>query len=32
MAPSEEDKELVRGEDVMVVCVEGPHKIFVIKN
>lgn len=31
-APSEEYEELVRGEDVMLVCVEGPHKIFMIKN
>jgi len=32
MAPNEENEKLVRGEDVMLVYVEGPHKIFMIKN
>jgi hypothetical protein len=38
MAPSEEDEELVKDkevvkeEDAMHVCMEGPHKIFMIKN
>jgi hypothetical protein len=32
MAPNEENEKLVRGEDVMLVYVEGPHKIFMIKS
>jgi hypothetical protein len=31
-APNEEDKELVREEDAMLIHMEGPHKIFMIKN
>jgi hypothetical protein len=29
---TEEDEELVREEDVILVCMEGTHKIFMIKS
>ncbi len=32
MTFSEEDEELVKEEDVMLVHVEGTHKIFMIKS
>jgi hypothetical protein len=32
ITPNEKNKEFIREEDAMLVCMEGPHKIFMIKN